>query len=520
MKYETLPKLIETILNSLDEIDAKCTTLQQKSSRWIKLSKQVHKVLLREDKAEDAISPTTYHSYLTSIRNAIKETDRKHPSLLSTIKRKGYLAKVISTLPAYENELIAISNMKATVIGEGVSRLKEQLHNDLKASDLDKAIDSVDSLLYNHPMITYMRKSKARREQRNNAENKSLEEKSRNMKKYNMPSVLKLAESLLESDSYTSLAWGLALLTGRRSVELLYQGGFEIIDINNVLFSGQAKKREGVKSESYPIPVLADSALIVKALDRLRALPEVSVYKTGSGTYQGEEVNYSDLAKRGSRHINTAINQRSNGVLNSKAKNLMGDGAEVFKNTRGIYARYCSDTVRLDAKKWEGVNEDEFLKAILGHSSTKEIKHYRQVILSHEKNKEWLKVKEPEKEKKADKPKEKAKRNTRAGKEIKEIGELIKAYPDDFVMVGGRKVKVRANNPKTKSITQWHFECLSAWAYENSKMEITQSAVINNKGNTISAGTGSVDVKVNRYTFRAWATIAGDLLEKYNARKS
>jgi hypothetical protein len=515
MSHLTKNEAINYAITSLDHIDEKYTTASARSSQYIKVAKAIHKGLLAEKDGEYAISEYTYHNYLTAIRNAIKATGRKHPSLESKIKRKGYIATAIHALPDYESDLNAIKSMPASTIAIGKDKLKKKLHRELKGTALIEAIDIVDSILIDHPLVTYLTKPKALRESRAIKESASLTAKSQNMKTYNLPAVIKLATELLTDKSYTSVAWALAVLTGRRSVEILYHAEFKKIDSETVLFSGQAKKREGTKADAYPIPVLADSDLVINALKHLRSMNEVKVYKSGTGTFNGKEIKYSTLAKR---DLNQAINQRSNGVLNDKAKRLMKDDSEVYKNTRGIYARHCSDTFRTSSKRWKGYNEDEFLKAILGHASTKEIKHYRQIELKNEEGAQWLKIVEPKKEEKKDnKPKEKAKRNTRAGKEIKQIGELIKTYGSKTVPVpvGGAGTR----NVRLSSIRKWHFEKLAIWAYENSKSEITQTVVIGNKGNTASAGTGSVDVKTNRFTFRAWAMVAGELLEQYNARK-
>jgi len=513
MKRMTKQDAIDYALTHLENINKRYKTNSQKTSQYIKVAKAIHKGLLSESKEEDAISANTYHNYLTAVRNAIKAKGYKHPSLLSRMKRKGYLAKVASSLPDYENELKRLASMPASTIALGKDKLKKRLHKELKGAALDDAIEALDSLLIDHPLVTYLVKSKARREQRAQAEESSLTRKSKHVKIYNFPAVISKAKSLLTDSSYSSVAWALAVLTGRRAIEILRWAEFEKVNDNTVKFSGQAKKREGTKAEPYDIPVLDKADNIIKALEYLRSMPEVKIYKSGRGQFKGREIAYSSLNKH---DLNEAINQNTTGTLNAKAKNLMNDPSEVFKNTRGIYARHCSDTVRTTSEKWKGYNEDEFLKDILGHASTKEIKHYRQVELKNEKGAEWLKVREPEKEAKSDKPKKKAKRNTRAGVEIKQIGELIKSYDKKYIEVpeGDSVRKVRLS-----SVNKWHFNQLSTWAYENSKMKITQSAVSKNRGNTAKSGTGSVDVRVNRYTFRAWSQIAGELLENYNARR-
>lgn len=496
MTDTVLNNLIKYTLKRLDEVDEKYKKASDRTSQYKKIANKIHKDLTAN------LAPNTYHAYLTTLRNAIKKTGRKHHALTSTSCRKGYLASVIKALPQYKEELEALAAMPAMTIGNGKAKLKEKLHSELSDTELDQAIDLVDGLLIDHQLVTYLTKSKARREARAKTESESLNKKSISVKVYNMPALLKLADKMLDADSYTSVAWGLALLTGRRATEVLLRGSFELADDNHVMFSGQLKKRKGTQKAPYIIPTLAPAKRVIKALRRLRAMPETSIFKTDS-EYRG--MDYDEL--------NKAVNQRSSGVLNAKAKRLMNDKQEVFKNTRGIYARYTSDTVR-GTGQWSGLNEDEFLKAILGHESTDEVKHYRQVELKNESDNEWLKVPEPEDEPEQKKEEQKpAKQNWRATHPIKQMRQAIDNYSDDHVMVGARKVSL-------KSVIKFHDDKLRFWVAENSDLAITQSAIEKNKGNTLSSGTGSVDVRVNRGTFKAWVSIVGaENLAKYNEGK-
>lgn len=505
-------EVIDYALNRLDVIDKKYSDLKEKQSQWRKAANKIHKDLTREVDGKTVISANTYHNYLTAVRNAIKETGRKHPALTSSLNRKGYLAHAVKELPAYANELKALANMPASTVGNGKALLKEQLHAELKGAQLDTAIEIVDGLLVDHPLVAMLVKSKAKREQRAKTEAASLTHKSQHLKQYNFPAVLALAKQSLASDSYTQVAWGIALLTGRRSGEVLHFGTFTKIDESTVLFEGQLKKRQGTPSEAYPIPVLADADLIIEAVKRLRAMPEVAVFKSGTGKYYDEEVKYSELPKH---KLTLAINQRTNGVLNDRAKRLMKDPSEVFKNTRGIYARYCSDYVRPHSEQWARFNEDQFLKAILGHESVDEVKHYRQVSLAYEEQADWLKVPE-EQEEKSDKPdtQEPVKKNWKAYSPIKALREKLDALDANGVVIGGRKVS-------SKSIIEFHDTKLRFWVAENPKLKITQSAIEKNKGNTLESGTGSVNVRVNRGTFQAWLYVVGaDAVEAYNAGKN
>lgn len=510
---------IDYLMKRLEIIERDYKTLSQKSSQWTKAVNAVNTILLKKERSEvtgklvEGRAPTTYHKDLTALRNAVRGANYKHPSLTSKRRGKGHIVNAVADYPQYADDLRAIAKMPAATINKGKADLKEKMHKELEGEELDKAIDCIDALLVDHPVVSKLRKSKARREIRmkNEQESLDLKNKNENLKKYNFPALIKTAEKLLNSSSYTKLSWAIALVTGRRSVEILYHAKFEKVDSKTLLFSGQSKKRAGTVTEAYKIPVLVNADKVVKALDRLRSMPSVSVFRTNE--------KYTSLGKI---ELNEAINQRTNGVLNAMAKRITSDNAEVFKNTRNIYARYCSNEIRPNSEDYPR-NEDEFLKAILGHESTREVKHYRQVELEFKENESWLKVEEKEKEKET-KKKTKAKTNYRAGSEIKAIGKLVDNYTgetDDkghvFVSVPERNGNVR--KVKLKTIQKWHKERLRVWAYENAKMPILQTTVIKNKGNTLKSGTGSANIYTNRYTYQAWAKIAGDLLTQYNDRK-
>lgn len=86
------------------------------------------------------------------------------------------------------------------------------------------------------------------------------------------------ASELLHSDSYLQRTAAIAALTGRRPVEILKSGEFQLgLDDHTLVFSGQAKTRdeEGRGKDAYEIPTLAERDRIVDAVAQLRA--ELSV---------------------------------------------------------------------------------------------------------------------------------------------------------------------------------------------------------------------------------------------------
>jgi len=64
---------------------------------------------------------------------------------------------------------------------------------------------------------------------------------------------------------------GLCLLTGRRPIEVLKTGVFELVNNNTILFSGQAKGRiKEVSQVKFEIPVLHDAKTTIDAIKELR----------------------------------------------------------------------------------------------------------------------------------------------------------------------------------------------------------------------------------------------------------
>jgi len=93
---------------------------------------------------------------------------------------------------------------------------------------------------------------------------------------------IKKALELLASERYFEKGMGLMALTGRRPAEIFYSASFSLpkkkLPYPALFFSGQLKTRNapGTSFEPYPIPVLAEPKLIIRALERLRSLRSFS----------------------------------------------------------------------------------------------------------------------------------------------------------------------------------------------------------------------------------------------------
>ena len=517
MSNSRLKEATDYLMERLDDIDEKYENLSKKSSMWRKAVSKVKRDLREEDKHGNlAISLNTYHDYLGDLRYAVKQSGRKHPALTSDLNRTGYISATIKALPDYEDDIKAIAKMPALTIHNGVSALKKKIKKDMKGTPRNDAVNALKSLLIHHPVVMMLDKEDAEKEDRAENREESLDAKTLKKKIYNGPALIEKALSLLYDESYTARAWALALLTGRRSAEIIYHAEFEYVNDRVVNFSGQLKKPAGTEPKPYLIPVLTDSKLIIDAMSKFRDMEEVSVFRHGTGSVDWKkDVRYADLDKR---ELNKAINQRTNGVLNARAKNITGDTAEVFKNTRVIYAEYCKHNARDWMPEWESMADDAYLKAILGHDQLAEVKHYNQCQVQSDASGEWLKVPEekPEVDETEAEEAEEAqpvKMNWRATKGIKEMGETIEAYTERFIEMPARKVSIA-------KVHDLHFDQLRFWAAANPTSKITQTAVTKGKGNTWIRDGEEQTLSANRYTFQAWVQLVGaDNVEAYNAGK-
>jgi hypothetical protein len=157
--------------------------------------------------------------------------------------------------------------------------------------------------------------------------------------------VIKKSITLLDHVSYTGLSLGLMLLTGRRMSEILYNGGFDYIADDRVMFSGQLKTRESPTAKTYPfsIPVLCDANKIIEAFKRLRAMPQIAGIKSVR-----------------------ACNRKA-GMIGDMCKNHYTDLIKdcVSKDLRAAYAQICLVYKRNEAR----TDYEPYFADILGHAT-------------------------------------------------------------------------------------------------------------------------------------------------------
>jgi Telomere resolvase ResT/TelK catalytic domain len=146
--------------------------------------------------------------------------------------------------------------------------------------------------------------------------------------------IVAVATELLSSEEWPELVVGLAATTGRRLIELLQVGQFEVRTTYSVTFSGQAKRKDDDELPLYEIPTLCPSSLVLDAFNRLRLLLDTTGLEKREVSQR-----YGPAAREAARaHFGTLIPAREG-------------KADIINHTfRTVYSRiavryYCPPTI-------------------------------------------------------------------------------------------------------------------------------------------------------------------------------
>jgi Ti-type conjugative transfer relaxase TraA len=149
------------------------------------------------------------------------------------------------------------------------------------------------------------------------------------------------ATEMLQSESYLQRTVAIAALTGRRPVEILKTGEFQVgFGPNEIIFSGQAKTRDetGRARDGYEIPALADRDAILEAVANLRA--ELSV-PTKRAETPLSELDASELNDRVGKSLRQ-IAQREFGMTPQEIRAAYATIAHArFAPERGTFAYFA-----------------------------------------------------------------------------------------------------------------------------------------------------------------------------------
>lgn len=392
----------------------------------------------RRISSKNKIELTTYRGYVIEIRREVKERNYRHHTLISRIVKPNTLASVIKKHPDLESKLTPFYTMPAL----NFHAAKMELLSELLESK-HPAYADVEAVKLDHEVLYNLTLDKEQKAEFAKNQKRSLYKKQTELLHYDFKTLIKIATNNLYADNQHKRAWALALLSGRRSIEIYHTASFKPFSAHQVLFEGQAKKQEGKAAAPYPIYTLIPASEFLAAFEAFRALPQVVS-------------NNETLSSLSRYQRNREFKNKRSPYLNEAAKALMADENRMFKDTRSIYARACLDLF------WQAERTDEtlFLTGLLGHGddSTAQV-HYKQIILNYDNERPLPVVAKPAK---PEKPKPRVKRTVaeRAGEILNAMRPVVESY-------------AIAN----KKRQEWgrYFDKLSAWAAANPALPINQT---------------------------------------------
>jgi hypothetical protein len=432
MSKVKIGELINSLVNEVESIDASDRTQSEKTKR-IKAAATRYKNALFNDKRkfrgkglQKRITANTFNAYMSRARKRFD--DKLHHSFDKNIH------KLSEKYPLYSEEISSWLSMPAATIRQHMSALQSKLKSimplaeelsNLKLgvksseakliklakkypdwsfaiSDLtsenwkdsrdylyklfqqgSSLLEDLSQLKVNHEVLYHLQLSPAERTSIQQRWADVLRDKKRNVVIIDYPTYMQSIYDILNSPTalfslntrsgMAPLAFALAAVSGRRMIEIMFQGEFTVSGKYTVDFSGQAKKRSEDKSVSRKIYTLCEAKLFVELLNELRSCRAAS--------------DFDDVVKGYGENDTRSENGRINAILakafNPWVKSFFGDDRRVYKDSRAIYARIAYEMFFRVDPRWKNVDEDVFFMEILGHDDENTQLHYKQFKLAN-----------------------------------------------------------------------------------------------------------------------------------------
>lgn len=432
MSKVKIGELINALVNEVEAIDASDRPQGDKTKR-IKAAAARYKNALFNDKRkfrgkglQKRITANTFNAYMSRARKRFD--DKLHHSFDKNIH------KLSEKYPLYSEELTSWLSMPTANIRQHMSSLQsklkaimplaEELSNvrigakgsdakiaklikkypdwsfalsDLSSDDWKERrdylyklfqqgsalLEELHQLKVNHEVLYHLQLSPAERTSIQQRWADVLRDKKRNVVIIDYPTYMQSIYDILNSPTalfslntrsgMAPLAFALAAVSGRRMIEIMFQGEFTVSGKYTVDFSGQAKKRSEDKSVSRKIYTLCEAKLFVELLNELRSCRAAS--------------DFDDVVKGYGENDTRSENGRINAILakafNPWVKSFFGDDRRVYKDSRAIYARIAYEMFFRVDPRWKNVDEDVFFMEILGHDDENTQLHYKQFKLAN-----------------------------------------------------------------------------------------------------------------------------------------
>jgi hypothetical protein len=209
------------------------------------------------------------HSNLNTLRNSIYSLRKQ------LIMKNIFHPRYVDAMNAWGDALDTMDR-RDQLVAFAAKPLAEQLRLQKRCRMYDQTVFTdvrdacfITSLKIAPDYFDAIRLTDAEIQQFNAIRSRRLEEASSSVVSVSAMPILEWARAqLVVEDSNYTLAIALAIITGRRMVELIVKGSFQAHDATHVVFTGQAK--EGLHGrDSYVIPVLARPDHVMAAHERL-----------------------------------------------------------------------------------------------------------------------------------------------------------------------------------------------------------------------------------------------------------
>jgi len=356
-----LPEIISDTVSMIKRIENNPDYDQSERTRRLRALAESVKNKLHEDgrkKDENKISEATYRRYLTDVRRAISSENWHHHGL---DKKLDVLAR---RYPQHAEKILSIRHDHVEDTRNAHKELLKELIDD------SAAYEDLSGVIINHEILRHLAMDSAKKAKLAQAQAEALALKKNSTIDVDYNWLMNTTRSLLKPDadkqiSFSRLALGIAFATGRRSIELLYQGKFEKAGKYELNFSGTAKKRGGADySHSFRIYTIVPADDVLHAINLLRNQPEIKAL--------------DDFSELSEVDRNIAINRRVSKTLNTTAKRVWMDENRVFKDARPVWARIVFEEHFSNDKRWAKTDEDVFWHEQLGHEDIETQKAYKQ----------------------------------------------------------------------------------------------------------------------------------------------
>lgn len=427
---------LEEEVNAIERLDIP----QGDKTRKIKAAASKLKTALWQDKRryrgdneKNRLSLNTVNNYMTRIRKRFD--DRLHHSFPAKVK------KLAERYPVYADTLTEWLSLPAAEIRQRYSQLSEQLKDiptiaelvsDTKRGTAGKKklqkiaqkyplwavylhalseddgkeareemytafrqgaqlLDDLGGLKINHEILYHLQLPASERASIRKRWDSVLSDKKRNVVMLDYPVYMQSVTNILyapfapehvsQKQQMAPMAFALAAVSGRRMIEIVANGEFEVASRYEVNFRGQAKKRSEDDGDVVrKIYTLCDAKLFVQRLYELRSCPAASSFIEEKTTPDDDDASY--------RAANIRIVSGLAKSFNEFAKGFFNNDNRVFKDTRSIYARIVYELWFSTDPRWKTKDEDVFFSEILGHDDEGTQLHYKQFKL-HNFSRSW-----------------------------------------------------------------------------------------------------------------------------------